>query len=520
MERLNEIMARTPRRRQHDTEQEPRLPRGNGASSQVPRPGAPLSRYSLPEQTARLGPASRSAQSYYQHKIPPRTRVEQGQSMPQALPPAYTRQRPEIDDPVPYQQHPQRQGEPDSYAQSEGFAPGRERTWGSPRSVPVDPVYSPVAQADVLEEWEDDAAGIRYGDWENVGNEEHTQFRPREPGAIANDIHPMNRPAARISQTSPNSSRSFVTRDLHTNAEGESRKPEARNDARVQPRQFPTPQALQQEARHPLRVTQPLRPQSTLVSQERAGVHTERQTGERDQKALHSASTADCPICKGAGYLRAKVPYWYPNFGKLIPCECKEAERAEKRRQQLREISNLGEFQKASFQDFRPNVSRVVQQAYYAALEYARNPDGWLVLIGPNGCGKTHLAAAIANHYLDQGALVLFAVVPELLAHLRAAFAPTSTVVYDQLFSTMREAQLLVLDDLGAQQSSPWANEKLFQLLNYRYNNRFLTIITTNNEGLQGIEERIRSRMMDASLVSIVTFDGAQDYRPRNPRRE
>jgi DNA replication protein DnaC len=84
----------------------------------------------------------------------------------------------------------------------------------------------------------------------------------------------------------------------------------------------------------------------------------------------------------------------------------------------------------------------------------------------------------------------------------------------------MREAELLVLDDLGAQQSSPWANEKLFQLFNYRYNSRFPTVITTNNVGLQGIDERIRSRMMDASLVTIVTFDGAQDYRPRNPRRE
>ena len=141
------------------------------------------------------------------------------------------------------------------------------------------------------------------------------------------------------------------------------------------------------------------------------------------------------------------------------------------------------------------------------------------LLIGPNGCGKTHLAAAIANQHLNNGALVLFAVVPELLAHLRATFAPTSTVIYDQLFSRMREAELLVLDDLGAQQSSPWANEKLFQLLNYRYNSAFPTIITTNNIGLQGIEDRIRSRMMDTSLVVTVDLDRAQDYRPRKPGR-
>ena len=84
----------------------------------------------------------------------------------------------------------------------------------------------------------------------------------------------------------------------------------------------------------------------------------------------------------------------------------------------------------------------------------------------------------------------------------------------------MREAALLVLDDLGAQQSSPWANEKLFQLLNYRYNSRIPTIITTNNTGLQGVEERVRSRMSDTSLVTRVTFEDAVDYRLRNPRRD
>jgi DNA replication protein DnaC len=149
----------------------------------------------------------------------------------------------------------------------------------------------------------------------------------------------------------------------------------------------------------------------------------------------------------------------------------------------------------------------------------ARDPRGWLVFIGKNGCGKTHLAAAIANRCLARGSLVLFSTVSELLDHLRATYVPTSTEVYDKLFAKMREAELLVLDDLGAQQSSPWANEKLFQLLNYRYNSQFPTIITTNNLGLQGIEERIRSRMTDVSLVTIVTFEGAPDYRSRNPRR-
>jgi DNA replication protein DnaC len=509
MERLNKIIAQT-QRHQHDTEQ--RLPRDNGRPAQAQQP-APGARYPLPEQTARLGLGSRT---HYRHPTP--ARGEYGQSMQQARHPMHPRQRLESHEPggsMPYQQH----ARTDEYPRNEGFVPKREHNWDVPGSAPVESVdaYSPMAQADVLEEWEDDTAGIRYGDWENDGIEEYTPYTSQEPAAGAN-----NWTVARNPHAYPRGDQPLTTRKLPSDAESRTQGSRTTVDPRVQPKQIPAPQHTPQEAQRSLRMTQPLRPQAAVrTGQEKPqeGLYVQKPVPGHEHTNPQTP-VSHCPICKGVGYLREKVPYWYPNFGKLIPCECKEAERAEKRRQQLKDISNLGAFHNASFKNFKPNVSRAVQQAYQIAREYARNPDGWLILIGPNGCGKTHLAAAIANHYLDQGALVLFAVVPELLAHLRATFAPTSTVVYDQLFSNMREAALLVLDDLGAQQSSPWANEKLFQLLNYRYNFRLPTIVTTNNTGLQGIDERIRSRMTDFSLVTTVTFEGAKDYRPNNPRRD
>jgi DNA replication protein DnaC len=131
--------------------------------------------------------------------------------------------------------------------------------------------------------------------------------------------------------------------------------------------------------------------------------------------------------------------------------------------------------------------------AYQVALQYAESPDGWLVFLGINGCGKTHLAAAIVNYRYEAKKPAIFVVVPEFLDHLRKTFSPDSKVSYDQLFEAAKNAPLLVLDDFGEQSTTPWAQEKLYQVINYRYNARLATVITTSNS-LDEIESRISSR--------------------------
>jgi DNA replication protein DnaC len=224
-----------------------------------------------------------------------------------------------------------------------------------------------------------------------------------------------------------------------------------------------------------------------------------------------------CPLCHGAGYVRLDVPVGDPAFGQAIRCQCKEQQIKERDRLNLRNISNLDPFHDKTFEAFDSSLPGL-REAYDIARHYAEDPLGWLVLRGGYGCGKTHLAAAIAHVAQQRDVAVIFAIVPDLLDHLRATFAPSSDMPYDALFDKVRESELLVLDDFGAENSTAWATEKLFQLINYRYNYRMPTVITTNHRLLAQMDERIRSRLSDLGLVRHVVIEAA-DYRERHTGR-
>ena len=115
------------------------------------------------------------------------------------------------------------------------------------------------------------------------------------------------------------------------------------------------------------------------------------------------------------------------------------------------------------------------------------------MLLGGYGCGKTHLAAAIANAVIARGEPALFVVIPDLLDHLRATFGPHSEVSFDERFESVRAAPLLILDDLGSQATSAWAQEKLYQVPESPLQRVRLATVITSNSQLEDLEPRIRS---------------------------
>ena len=144
------------------------------------------------------------------------------------------------------------------------------------------------------------------------------------------------------------------------------------------------------------------------------------------------------------------------------------------------------------------------------AEQFAHDLRGWLLFCGGYGSGKTHLAAAIANHAAGLGISTLLLTVPDLLDTLRASYSSDDDP-YAARFEEIRNVQLLVLDNLWTQNATSWAQEKLFQLFDHRYVKKLPTVVTTDMD-LEELDGRIRSRLQDPELVTVLKIN-APDYR-------
>ena len=134
------------------------------------------------------------------------------------------------------------------------------------------------------------------------------------------------------------------------------------------------------------------------------------------------------------------------------------------------------------------------------------------MLVGPYGCGKTHLAASIVHRCAEFGIAGVFVVVPELLARIRTSYR-TGDGKAEAVIETAKNAQLLILDDLGAEKASEWVREQIYMLVNFRYEHELPVVITTNNGGKEleaELGRRTLSRLIEMTVPVTIK---AGDYR-------
>ena len=218
----------------------------------------------------------------------------------------------------------------------------------------------------------------------------------------------------------------------------------------------------------------------------------------------------ECALCQDRGWNTPDVPPGDPDFGRRTVCECQQPQIERERHGRLVRYSNLANLTRSTFDtlDRRGRADDAVSHELFAlaleaAEQFAENAEGWLLISGPNGSGKTHLAAAIANRVIERGRPALFVHVPDLLDHLRSAFSPQADISYDDLFEQVRNAPLLILDELGSHSATPWAEEKLRQIVNHRFNAQLPTVVTSTAQP-QEIEPYLRSRLADPQLSRVV----------------
>lgn len=103
-----------------------------------------------------------------------------------------------------------------------------------------------------------------------------------------------------------------------------------------------------------------------------------------------------------------------------------------------------------------------------------------VIIVGPNGVGKTHLACSIANELMINGKTVIYGNLINLLSEIRNSYNMENNINELEILKLYKTAKLLIIDDLGKEKPSEWGLEKLFTIINSRYENDLPVVITTN----------------------------------------
>ena len=241
-----------------------------------------------------------------------------------------------------------------------------------------------------------------------------------------------------------------------------------------------------------------------------------------------------CPRCRDTGWVID------PQSGKrtAVRCPCLTERRAELLLERSKIPLRYHNCSFTNYESHHPSQGAALKLARKFVEKFDPESSLGLLLIGPCGVGKTHLAVGLLCEVMKtRGASGLFYDFRELLRDIQATFSPDSDLRESDILAPVFESQVLVLDELGAQRSSAWVEDTVFYIINNRYNRKKVTVFTSNyldsdedetekpsefkKENLFKKDEtladrigiRLRSRIYE--MCKVVLIDGP-DYRRKH----
>jgi DNA replication protein DnaC len=223
-----------------------------------------------------------------------------------------------------------------------------------------------------------------------------------------------------------------------------------------------------------------------------------------------------CPLCDDTGW----KPIETDGERRVVRCDCWRETVGQQRLADANIPKRYQHCTIANFTAYNESLERAAAQAGRLADAFPALTRG-LFLEGQPGVGKTHLAVAILKQVIQtRGARGLFYDTRDLLRVIRSTYDPSIRTTEVEILRPVMTADLLVLDDLGAEKTSEWVEETMNLIVNTRYNERRVTIFTSNypdipddtdpNSLLFRIGSRMRSRLHE--MCEFLALDGA-DYR-------
>ena len=231
----------------------------------------------------------------------------------------------------------------------------------------------------------------------------------------------------------------------------------------------------------------------------------------RDERGAYSCrmARADCPHCEGSGWkvverttegaqaLAADRPgagAGEPKMVWAVPCDCTTGDRTERALQRARvperyrhcdfesydTDNDILEASPAQIAAWNRSVAQAKIMVQKFAEEFPSGTEHGLLLMGPCGVGKTHLAVSAMKSIVLRGHSGLFYDYRELLKAIQDSYNPESQATEMSVLEPVLKAEILVLDDVGSSKPSLWALETVGHVLNTRYNEKRVTLLTTN----------------------------------------